>query len=59
MPKLANPKYANSWVLDCLIDTDTTDSQIMYHDVRFTLLYLSLVINGAAIVCVGESKIRW
>ncbi|XP_070388151.1 Na(+)/dicarboxylate cotransporter 3-like isoform X4 [Dermacentor albipictus] len=33
LPKLANAKYVNSWVLDFLIDTNVTDDQLMNHEV--------------------------
>ncbi|XP_077511981.1 uncharacterized protein LOC144122882 [Amblyomma americanum] len=32
IPKLANPKYANSWVLDFLIDTNVADDQLVNHE---------------------------
>ncbi|XP_077541189.1 uncharacterized protein LOC144153416 [Haemaphysalis longicornis] len=33
LPKLANPKYANSWVLDFLTDTNVTDDQLIHREV--------------------------
>ncbi|KAH6948642.1 hypothetical protein HPB50_025591 [Hyalomma asiaticum] len=33
LPKLANSKYANSWVLDFLTDTNVSDDQLMNHEV--------------------------
>ncbi|XP_049271140.1 uncharacterized protein LOC119393923 [Rhipicephalus sanguineus] len=36
LPKLANAKYANSWVLDFLTDTNVSDDQLMNHEVSRT-----------------------
>ncbi|XP_042148635.1 uncharacterized protein LOC121837171 [Ixodes scapularis] len=30
---MANPKYANSWVLNCLMDVNATDTQLIQHEV--------------------------
>ncbi|KAG0421832.1 hypothetical protein HPB47_002288, partial [Ixodes persulcatus] len=32
VPRMANPKYANSWVLNCLMDVNATDTQLMQHE---------------------------